>query len=91
LVIDWVVRWDATGPVLDEIVCKELKLKAELDHWSASREAHSSSPNAWALASSADGWGVLEERVVLVKVCSHIEKSEGSSACRFHLFPIDLS
>jgi hypothetical protein len=91
LVIDLVVEWDASGPVLDAIICRESVLKAELDHWDASREACPSSPNAWAVAGSTDGWGVSEERVVSVEVRSHIEESRESSACRFRLFSIDLN
>jgi hypothetical protein len=80
-----------TGPVLDNIISRELVLKAELDHWNQSREACPPSPSGWAMAGSPDGWGVEEERLVSIKVHSHIMESKRSFACRFRLFPIDLN
>jgi hypothetical protein len=91
VITDWIVGWDATGAVLDAIVCRESALKAELDHWDVSREICPPSPSGWAAtAGDADGWG-MEERSVSIQVRSQIVELEESSACRFRLFPIDLN
>jgi hypothetical protein len=90
LVANLVIGWDASGPVLDAIVRRESALTAELDHWDESRKVRPPSLSGWAVAGSADGWGV-EERLVSVEVYSHLEESKESPACRFRLFPIDSS
>jgi hypothetical protein len=55
--------------VLDAIVYRESEFKTKWSCW-----GHQ--------VGNDDGWGVSEEKEVLVEVRSRLEESEGSSACR---------
>jgi hypothetical protein len=73
--VDFLIKgWDAPGHVLNSIVCRESASKAELDRQSG-----------WGhYIGEKDEWGVTEEeeKEVSVKVCSNLEDSKRSSACR---------
>jgi hypothetical protein len=69
-IIDLMVGWDAPGKVLDIIVHREVSTIAH-DGW-----------GHYAGDGIGEGWGVPDEQEVSVEVCSVMEDSKQSSACR---------